>query len=116
MGCAGDRIKKLRLQNHLTQNDVSSYLGIGKQAVYKYETGTVTNIPLENIEKMAKLFGTSPAYLAGWGDDPTEQLSDNERRLVTAYREADDRARVDALKVLLDHKREDPDTASGQTA
>ena len=114
MECAGDRIKKLRLQNHLTQNDVSSYLGIGKQAVYKYETGTVTNIPLENIEKMAKLFGTSPAYLAGWGDDPTEQLSDNERRLVTAYRGAEDSAREIAMETLLNHQKQD--TASGQTA
>lgn len=30
----------------------------------------MTNIPLENLEKMADLFGTNPEYLAGWTNDP----------------------------------------------
>ena len=65
----GERIRKLRLRRHLTLDDVAKYLGVGKQAIYKYEQGTVTNIPLDNLEKMAVLFGTTPGYLAGWSDD-----------------------------------------------
>ena len=65
----GDRIRELRLRNHLTLDDVARHLGVGKQAIYKYEQGTVTNIPLENLEKMAELFGTTPEYLAGWSDN-----------------------------------------------
>ena len=73
MSLSGDRIRDCRIRHHLTQDDVAKYLGIGKQAVYKYEIGAVTNIPLENLEKMATLFNTTPEYLAGWTDDADEK-------------------------------------------
>ncbi len=66
MSDVGNRIRECRLAANLTQADVARHLGIGKQAVYKYEIGAVTNIPIENINKMASLFGVSPGYLAGW--------------------------------------------------
>lgn len=72
MSASGDRIRELRIKNHLTLDDVAKHLGVGRQAIYKYEQGTVTNIPLENLEKMASLFGTTPGYLAGWKEDHPE--------------------------------------------
>lgn len=72
MNTTGERIRELRTKYKLTLDDVAKHLGVGRQAIYKYESGTVTNIPLENLEKMARLFNTTPGYLAGWGsaDDP----------------------------------------------
>ena len=69
MNTTGNRIRELRLKNDLTLDDVARHLGVGRQAIYKYEQGTVTNIPLENLEKMAELFCVTPGYLAGWTDD-----------------------------------------------
>ena len=69
MSLSGDRIRELRIQHDMTLDDVAKYLGINRQAVYKYEQGIVTNIPLDKIEKMAALFGTTPDYIAGWTDD-----------------------------------------------
>ena len=66
MSTTGERIRELRLRNNLTLDDVAKYLGVGRQAIYKYEHGTVTNIPLDNLEKMAELFGVTPGYLSGW--------------------------------------------------
>lgn len=113
MSIAGDRIKACRIACRLTQEDVAKHLGIGKQAVYKYEAGTVTNIPLENIEQMASLFGVLPEYLSGWSSDkePTsalekDLLSLDEIHLVNAYRGADDRAREDALRTLVEHQKQ----------
>ena len=74
MNTSGERIRELRTKNRLTLDDVAKYLGVGRQAIYKYEQGTVTNIPLENLEKMAVLFGTTPEYLAGWTDVKTETI------------------------------------------
>ena len=71
MSVSGNRIRELRLLHHLTLDDVARHLNVGRQAIYKYEQGTVTNIPLENLEKMARLFGTTPEYLAG-GTDGTD--------------------------------------------
>jgi transcriptional regulator with XRE-family HTH domain len=77
----GERIRDLRQQNHLTLDDVAKYLGVGRQTIYKYEHGTVTNIPLENLEKMAALFGTTPGYLAGWSDDhPADPVPSDQPR------------------------------------
>ena len=80
----GRRIKALRIANHLTQEQVAKHLGIGKQGVYKYEIGEVTNIPLDNIEKMADLFHVSPCYLSGWSDTESE-ISNDESRLLDLY-------------------------------
>lgn len=77
MNITKNRIRELRTKNNLTLDDVARHLGVGRQAIYKYEKGTVTNIPLENLEKMADLFGVSPGYLAGWTDDDAkDQLKD----------------------------------------
>ena len=76
MGLAGDRIREMRLQNDMTLDEVAKSLGINRQAVYKYEHGIVTNIPLENLEKMAALFGTTPEYLSGWSDNDPVVESD----------------------------------------
>ena len=69
MSLSGDRIRELRIQHDMTLDDVAKYLGINRQAVYKYEQGIVTNIPLDKIEKMAVLFDTTPDYIAGWSED-----------------------------------------------
>lgn len=122
MSLAGDRIKQCRLKLHLTQDDVARHLGIGKQAVYKYETGAVTNIPLENLEKMANLFGTEPEYLAGWTGNEKPQMdlqlfaepsfTPVEQHLVDLYRGADDRARKDAVRILEENQQKDTDQSA----
>ena len=78
MNITGNRIRELRIKNDLTLDDVARHLGVGRQAIYKYEQGTVTNIPLENLEKMAALFGTTPGYLAGWTEDHPDDPLNNQ--------------------------------------
>lgn len=115
MGIAGDRIKQCRTINRLTQDEVAEYLGLGKQAIWKYESGTVTNIPLENLERMAILFRTTPAYLAGWSDEgmPESPLDDREQSLIHSYRGLTLRGqnllleRAEELTVLYGKKPED---------
>ena len=67
----GDRIKVLREKFGLTQEELAEKLGTTKQTIFKYETNVITNIPSDKIEKMAELFGVSPAYLMGWDEDQT---------------------------------------------
>lgn len=72
----GEKIKYLRKGNCYTQDDLANYLGCRKEAIYKYEKGIVTNIPLEKIERMAELFHVSPCWLAGWEESPEEHEID----------------------------------------
>lgn len=75
-----NKIKELRNKNNLTLDDVAKYLEIAKQTVFKYETGVITNIPLDKLEKLATLFGVEPWELAGWEKpaiiDDSELLED----------------------------------------
>lgn len=64
----GLKLKEERLRNNLSQEEVAKAIGSTKQAIYKYESGIVTNIPTDKISKMANLFGVSPAYLMGWDE------------------------------------------------
>ena len=105
MSLSGDRIRELRLSQHLTLDDVARYIGVGRQAIYKYEQGTVTNIPLENLEKMSTLFGTTPAYLAGWDEEPPDDsavqpVTDEARILAKGIDKLPPEQREQALAVV----------------
>ena len=71
MTTIGDRIRSLRLSKDLTQEEVGKHIGTTKQTLYKYETGIITNIPIDKIDAMARLFDVSPAYLMGWEEPDT---------------------------------------------
>lgn len=104
----GYLLKEERLRNKLSQEEVAKAIGSTKQAVYKYENGIVTNIPLDKIEIMARLFGVTPAYLMGWGEDekiPPNQmeLTEGEIVLIEVYRRASDEVKpvlINAIKAL----------------
>ncbi|AGC67409.1 putative transcriptional regulator [Thermoclostridium stercorarium subsp. stercorarium DSM 8532] len=64
----GDRIKKLRIEKGMTQEELAKYIDSTKQTIYKYENNIVTNIPSDKIEKIAEALGTTPSYLMGWND------------------------------------------------
>jgi repressor LexA len=62
----GSRIRALRIERGLTQDQLAECAGVSKQAIYKYENNIVTNIPDEKLEAIAKRLGVTPSYLLGW--------------------------------------------------
>lgn len=52
----GDKIKKFRLEKDMTQGELGAKLGVAKQTIFKYESGEITNIPLDNIKKLCAIF------------------------------------------------------------
>lgn len=71
MVTVGDRIRQVRQEQDVTQQELADYIGISKQAVYKYENNIVTNIPTDKVDAIAKRLKVSPAYLMGWEEQPT---------------------------------------------
>ena len=85
----GIRIKEARIKAGISQEALAKAIGSTKQAVYKYEAGIVTNIPMDKIEIMATVLSVTPAYLMGWEEEPTpinEGLTEDERFWVDIYR------------------------------
>ena len=58
----GLNIKKLRLENKMTQEELGDLLGVKKAAVQKYESGQVQNLKQDTIKKLCKIFSKDPAY------------------------------------------------------
>ena len=71
----GDRIRKVRQEQDVTQQELADYIGVSKQAVYKYENNIVTNIPTDKVDAIAKRLRVSPAYLMGWEEQPAPAAS-----------------------------------------
>lgn len=66
----GDRIRQLRLEHQMTQEELGAKVGVQKAAIYKYENGLVVNLKRSTIEKLAAALETTPTYLMGMEEEP----------------------------------------------
>ena len=73
--CPGTKIKELRLLADMSQEELGRRVGVQRAAINKYEKGSVTNIPLSTIEKIADVFNVSPTYIVGWNDKGGDPLA-----------------------------------------
>ena len=58
----GERLKKLRIKENLTQQQVADVLGITKAAVSKYEHGE-RKLNDKYVEQLAQLYHADPLYI-----------------------------------------------------
>ena len=96
-------IKDIRTQKNMTQADVANALGVSSVVYSRYETGT-RQPSAEVLIQMADIFGVTVDYLLGRQKIENSTLSSFEIQLIDASRNADERARQDALTVLLSHR------------
>ena len=58
----GEALKKHRMERNMTQEFVAEALGVSRQAVSRWETGTA-DPSTSNLLALAKIFGVSPEEL-----------------------------------------------------
>lgn len=63
-----NRLKELRKENDLTQDELSKIIGVNLRTLQKWENGE-SSIRKKNAEKLAKNFGVSVGYLLGYDTD-----------------------------------------------
>lgn len=73
----GERIKKLRKEHKMTQEQLGNLLGVKKSAVAKYENNRVSNLKKETIQKLSEIFNVSPSYFLGFETDNQPLVSDS---------------------------------------
>ena len=71
----GERIKYLRTLADMSQEELGNRVGVQRAAINKYENGSVTNIPITTVEKMAKIFDVCPGHILGWDNLDVNTLS-----------------------------------------
>lgn len=98
------RLRERRIELELTLEDVARALGTTRQTIQKYESGVVTNIPSDKIEKMAEVLKTTPAYLMGWTKDQdtfrNEQNDVDIRRIARARKQMPPEEQEKMMKIL----------------
>lgn len=71
------RLKSLRKEKNVTQNDVAELLGVTRQGYAKYENG-IGEPDIETIDKLATYFDVTVDYLIGRSDFKDYTASDQE--------------------------------------
>ena len=113
-----ERLKELRKEHKITQEQLASIIGVERSSIGKYE-GKSRVIPSDDIKRrIADYFGVSIDYLLGYTDTRTklnaEDLSDDEKYLVSMYRELTSAGQglvVDYVHMILskkDYRKEIP--------
>ena len=64
-----ERIRNLRIDNNLSQEQLAKYLHVKQNTYSQYEIG-VLNYPIEILIKLAVFYNTSIDYLLGLTDNP----------------------------------------------
>ncbi|EOL00986.1 helix-turn-helix domain-containing protein [Enterococcus faecium] len=62
------RLKELRTQKKMSQEQLAQYLGMKRENISNYERGIVTNVNSETLDKLANYFNVSVDYLLGRDD------------------------------------------------
>ena len=74
-----DRIKKLRKEKDMTQEQLAEYMGVSPQAVSRWETGT-TCPDIFALPALAELFGFTVDGLLGVDEKEKQKLLSSEQK------------------------------------
>lgn len=94
----GLRLRQLRENANMTQEEVGALIGVTKATVNRYETEEI-DIKRTIAIKLGKVLNVSPSYIMGWEDDDKPNiksinnnmnLSEQEKKLIEYYRKLND--------------------------
>ena len=79
----GEKIKQLRRQLGMTQEELGAKIGVQKAAINKYETGIVVNLKKSTLSSLARALNVSPIDLLSPEDN---DLSNDEQFILDVFR------------------------------
>ncbi|MEM6282477.1 MAG: helix-turn-helix transcriptional regulator [Chloroflexota bacterium] len=105
----GDRLQTLRKEAGIIQADIAEEIGVRKDQISRYETGTSSPTP-DGLIVMAQMLNTSADYLLGLSNvphpgaepepDPYPELSATEREMIVFMREYSATSQAGMLRAL----------------
>ena len=101
----GERIRQLRIEHQMTQEELGARVGVQKAAIYKYENGLVVNLKRSILEKLAIVLDTTPTYLMGMEDSEQQanmQLTPQQSTLLAAFDQLNEEGQVKAVEYVED--------------
>lgn len=71
-GEIAERIKNRRREIGLSLQEVADLTSMHRSTLHRYEMGGIKNIPLYQLENLARALKTSPDWLLGWDEEPED--------------------------------------------
>ena len=87
-----NRLRELREKRGWRQEDLAKMLNAKQQTIGRYET-EARGLDVETIHRLCDIFGVTADYLLCRSDMPTPQISAEDWELLSAWHQADERAR-----------------------
>ena len=81
-----ERIKKRRKELCLSAEELAKKIGKDRATVYRYESKEIESLPITVLKPLANALQTTEAFLMGWEETKTEELTEHELKLIQAYR------------------------------
>lgn len=102
----GDRLKELRKERSLTQEEISEVCQVAKQTISNWENN-ITQPPFDIVKRLAQYFGVTADYLLGLNQNDINRID----KLNIALREAgmidsNENLNEEEIKLALDQARQ----------
>lgn len=112
-----DSLRKIRVENNFTQQNIADVLGIDRSTYSYYESGATAPSP-RTLFKLSQVYNVTVGFLMGVeenrpeykklpssvavasGYDPISVLKENEKELLMYYRILDEEKKKDAVELL----------------
>ena len=98
------KLKEIRKSRKITQQEVAEKLNCDVTTYARYENGD-RNPPLDILLSLSELFDVTLDYFVGREPCNNSCLTQRERELLQAVKNADERATEDAILLLQKHKK-----------
>ena len=96
-------LKEIRLRRGMSQGDIANKLGCSPNVYSRYERGE-RQPSIDVLINLSNILGVTVDYLIGNHEIESTSLSKYEIELIREARSADERARLDAILLLQNHK------------
>lgn len=99
----GDRLRQLRLERHLSQEEVARQVGITRSAYSHYEINNRHPV-YETLIKLANYFNVSLDYIIGGAGAkrPAHPTEPQEHKILELFKSMDQEQRQQSIGLLLD--------------
>ncbi len=107
----GERIRYIRKQRNMTIDTLAKSVGVTRQTISRYETGSISEVPRSKLEKIADELGVKCDYLEGWTiesqlDSTNFDIQQLKTELANAKTE-DERAEIEKSIAILEESYDD---------
>ena len=81
-----ERIRYLRQDRNMSQEDLGRLLGVTKATIQKYENGQIRNLKSEIVKRLCEIFAVAPVFFIF--DDVPDYIDDRLNDMLIAHYEA----------------------------